>query len=265
MSLLRADFLQQFVNGGVELRVAPRVRQRPGVRLSSGAQLGAQSTRVLSGREAETRGTLAPVSAIGSGVTAVLAGVLDGLGASRDQNAGRHWDTPGIGLMGGPVLDWGWAPGVQIASLVTGIAAQAMDMEWGRGLTAAGMGMAARAAAYKVAQRGATKAQGYVDVDWRRPPAAVPPGTPGRSYVSNNFGYAAPDPRLPQSHYVSNYGEVAAGARVPAFDPPGLDQFGGRISAQRRGAFDTEFAYTAPDPNEPQSHYVSTYGALAPG
>lgn len=204
------------------------------------------------------------MSVIGSGVTAVLAGVLDGLGASRDQNAGRHWDTPGIGVTGTPVLDYGWAPGVQIASLVLGIAAQNLDKDWGRGLTAAGAGMVSRAVAYKIAQKGATQAQGYT----------------------------APNPRDPQSHYVSTFGfrqppfvdyeasyEGGAGdrfgGRVSGYRVPPFDELGGRVSGfipppvppgtPGRSEVSNNFGYHAPNPDEPESHYVSTYGALAPG
>jgi hypothetical protein len=184
------------------------------------------------------------MSAVGSGVAAILAGVLDGLGASRDQNEGRHWDSPSASLLGMPNLEWGWAPGAQMASLVFGIAAQLNGWDWGRGLTAAGAGMAARAATFNIAQKGAAKAQGYLADGTNVPPGA------------------------PRSHYVSTYGG-AHGFRSPPFssDDPAT-QFGGRISAARVPPFDDEFGgrisgYLADGsnvpPGVPQSHYVSTY------
>jgi len=224
------------------------------------------------------------MGALGSGIAAALAGALDGLGASRDQNAGRHWDSPGITATGLPLLDWGWAPAVQVGSIAAGFGAEQAGFEWGRGLFGAGVGMVARAFAFKLAQRGANPTQGYVDVDWRQPPNPVAPGTPGRSYVSNNFGFRQPpfdtyDNGVPDGTQVdpaANFGGRISAFRQPAFstdssapapyghydNPQDADEFGGRISgARRRQLADGSNV----PPGSPQSHYVSTYGGFPPG
>lgn len=99
-----------------------------------------------------------------------VAGVLDGFAASVDTKAGRHWDTTGMSLTGGPIVEYGWAPAVQAGAIVVGLAAGmvggrggAME-DIGRGLTVAGTSMIARALAFKFAQRNAASpmpTQGY--------------------------------------------------------------------------------------------------------
>jgi len=166
-------------------------------------------------------------------------------------------------MTGLPLLEWGWAPAVQVGAIAGGEAAEQAGFEWGRGLFGAGVGMVARAFAFKLAQRGATPAQGYVDVDWRQPPNPVAPGTPGRSYVSNNFGFRqAP---FSQDSSAENLGGRISGHRAPYdhYDnPQDFDEFGGRIS----GARVRQLADGSNVPaGTPENHYVSTYGGFPPG
>lgn len=93
---------------------------------------------------------------------ASVIGALDGYAASRDLNAGRGWNTTGIGTTGAPVLAWGWTPAVQIGSLGIGIGALASGQAWGRTPLCMGAGLLARSFALTIAQRGKpTKIQGY--------------------------------------------------------------------------------------------------------
>jgi len=165
-----------------------------------------------------------------TGIEALAAGALDGFAASKDHNAGRHWDTTGMDVTGTPVIEWGFAPAVQVGSVALGLGAQLTGRSWGRGLFDAGVGMLARAFTFKLAQRGQPSpapTQGYVTDE------PVPAGTPASHYVST-YGYVtdeAPPPGTPRSHYVSTYGDrqAAFGDRQTALEPS--DELGGRIDA----------------------------------
>jgi hypothetical protein len=103
---------------------------------------------------------------LGNAMVAAGVGALDGLAASRDVDAGRHWGSPGIGLGGGVVLDWGWATGVESASVVLGTAGVLTGRRWGEPTLVSGVALFSRAAAFHLAQRrrgtAAVPTQGYV-------------------------------------------------------------------------------------------------------
>ena len=199
------------------------------------------------------------MSMLGTGIAAVVAGALDGLGASADTAAGRNWDTPGVGF-DGPVLAWGFAPAVQIATLGTGVVAQVQGIKAARGLTAAGAGMIARAIAFKLAQRG-----GGVPTQGFRHSAFDPPGMSREDRVASEFGGRVSAYRQPPFVDYDNQDTVASefGGRVSAYLADGTNVPAG----EPQNSYVSNFGYLADGTNVPkgvpQSHYVSTYGFTA--
>ena len=142
-------------------------------------------------------------------LAAALGGGVDGFAASGDTQAGRHWDSPGVGSGGGVVMEWGLAPVAQLGEVGLGAAmvATGTGTDFGRGLVMSGAGLISRALFFKLAQYRegtAVAVQGF-----RQPPFPSDSSDPATRLGGRISGYLADGsnvpPGHPQSHYVSTF------------------------------------------------------------
>jgi hypothetical protein len=85
---------------------------------------------------------------------AAILGATDGVAASADTIAGRHWDTTGMSLSGGPIIEYGWAPATQAAGALLGTALLVTGhRDAGIGFLGGSVTLMSRAFGFKLAQR----------------------------------------------------------------------------------------------------------------
>lgn len=145
-------------------------------------------------------------------LAAALAGGVDGFAASGDTQAGRSWESPGVGSGGGIVMDWGLAPVAQLAEIGVGTALagtqKGLAGDVGRGSLMAGAGCLSRALFFKLAQHreGTSVAvQGF-----RQPPYVSYDNPSGRDQFGGRISADLRDGTnvphgTPRSHYVSTF------------------------------------------------------------
>ena len=149
-------------------------------------------------------------------LAAAIGGGIDGFAASGDTQAGRHWDSPGVGSGGGVVMEWGLAPVAQLGEVGLGAAmvATGKGEDFGRGLVMSGAGLISRALFFKLAQHRegtAVAAQGF-----RVPPYASYDNPAGVDRFGGRISaYLADGSNVPHGHPQSHYVSTFNGALIP--------------------------------------------------